>query len=104
MKLIGKANSLNDLKSLDPEMYKQLNFLRHYDDDVEDLEMYFVTPDENMVTGETQEVELIPNGANIKVTNKNKFRYIYFVADYKLNKRIKLQSDAFIAGFHECIP
>ena len=30
-KLISKSNSLNDLKSLDFEMYKHLNFLREYD-------------------------------------------------------------------------
>ena len=26
------------------------------------------------------------------------------MADYKLNRKIKRQSDAFSAGFHECIP
>ena len=29
-KLIGKQNSLNDLKSLDEDLYKQLNFVKNY--------------------------------------------------------------------------
>lgn len=40
-KLISKSNSLNDLKSLDFELYKHLNFLREYGDDIGDLELYF---------------------------------------------------------------
>lgn len=40
-KLISKSNSLNDLKSLDFELYKHLNFLREYADDIGDLELYF---------------------------------------------------------------
>ena len=52
-KLISKPNSLNELKYLDFELYKHLNFLREYDGDLEDLELYFQVNDENSVTGET---------------------------------------------------
>ena len=103
-KLISKSNSLNDLKSLDGELYKHLNFLRAYDGDIGDLELYFQITDENNVTGETREIDLIPNGSEVKVVNSNKFRYIFMVADYRLNQRIKQQSDAFVNGFRECIP
>lgn len=103
-RLIGKNNSLNDLKSLDPELFKQLSMMRSYEGEVEDLMLTFCVTDENEVTGERREVELIPGGAQINVTNKNKFRYIYMVADFRLNRRIKAQTDAFIRGFHEVIP
>ena len=103
-KLISKSNSLNDLKSLDFELYKHLNFLREYEGDLGDLELYFRVTDENRVTGQMTEIDLIPNGENVKVSNANKFRYIYMVADYRLNVRIKPQSDAFVNGFRECIP
>lgn len=66
--------------------------------------MYFSISEENVVTGQTKEVNLVPNGSEVKVTSLNKFRYIYLMADYRLNRRIKEQSDAFVAGFHECIP
>ena len=88
-KLIGKSNSLNDLESLDHQLFKQLNFLRNYDGDVGDLEMYFSISEENLATGQTKEVNLVPNGSEVKVTNQNKFRYIYMMADYRLNRRIK---------------
>lgn len=62
-----------------------MNFLREYDGDIGDLELYFRVTDENAVTGQMTEIDLVPNGAEIKVTNANKFRYIYMVADYRLN-------------------
>jgi ubiquitin-protein ligase E3 C len=68
-KLIGKSNSLNDLKSFDFELFKHLTFLKDYDGDIGDLELYFRVSDENHVTGETKEVDLVPNGGNVKVTN-----------------------------------
>jgi hypothetical protein len=103
-RLIGKQNSLNDLRSLDPELFKQMTLMRTYEGDVEDLMLTFQVTDENEVTGERKEVYLIPNGSAIPVTNKNKFRYIYMVADFRLNRRLKRQTDAFVAGFHEVIP
>ena len=103
-KLISKSNSLNDLKSLDFELYKHLNSLRDYEGDIGDLELYFRVTDENSITGQFTEIDLVPGGENVKVTSSNKFRYIYMVADYRLNVRIKPQSDAFVNGFRECIP
>lgn len=88
-KLIGKSNSLNDLESLDHELFKQLNFLRNYDGEVGDLEMYFSINEENISTGQTKEINLLPNGSEVKVNSMNKFRYIYMMADYRLNRRIR---------------
>jgi len=103
--LMGKQNSLNDLKSLDRELFNSLNFLKNYTDgDIEDLEMYFCLDEKDELTAKTTEICLIPNGNQIKVTNQTKFRYIYMMADYRLNKRIKRQSDAFVSGFRDCIP
>ena len=78
--------------------------MRTYEGNVEDLMLSFSVTDENEVTGERKEVDLVPNGSQVNVTDNNKFRYIYMVADFRLNKRIKAQTDAFIKGFHEVIP
>ena len=51
-----------------------------------------------------REVELIPRGTDIDVTAKNRFKYIYLMSNYLLNRRIKPQSDAFVKGFHAVIP
>ena len=53
--------------------------------------------------GEAKEKEIKPGGKQITVTNENKIEYIYLMADYRLNKSIKEQSDAFIRGYVYCI-
>ena len=88
-KLIGKSSSLKELESMDNDLYRQLNFLRNYDGEVGDLEMYFSIGEDNPANGSTKEINLVPHGNEIKVTNLNKFRYIYLMADYRLNRRIK---------------
>jgi ubiquitin-protein ligase E3 C len=80
---------LNDLKSLDPELFKQLIFLKTYEGNVEDLMLSFNVSDENELTGERREVDLFAGGSQVPVTNSNRFRYIYMMADFRLNKRIK---------------
>ena len=53
--------------------------------------------------GESAEVELVPGGARLEVTNRNKREYIERVANYLLVKRLRAQSEAFRRGLHEII-
>jgi E3 ubiquitin-protein ligase HUWE1 len=53
---------------------------------------------------EDKDIELKPNGANIEVTNENKFEYCQLVLHYRLYSCIKTQVDAFLQGFHDLIP
>jgi ubiquitin-protein ligase E3 C len=53
-KLRGRPNELNDLSSLDPELYKNLLFLKRYQGDVKDLALYFVARDDHF--GEKRQV------------------------------------------------
>jgi ubiquitin-protein ligase E3 C len=46
---------------------------------------------------------LIPNGDKVAVTKENRLQYIYLMSNYKLNKQIKKQSDAFFEGLSEII-
>eukprot|EP00899_Mesostigma_viride_P019367 jgi/Mesvir1/27431/Mv07221-RA.2 len=100
-KLLGKLNSLSDLASLDPELYRNLLFVKSYSGDVSDLGLFFV--DDRDEFGSHQEVELVRGGANIAVNNDNRFEYIVRKADYKLNQQIKLQSAAFLHGLTSMI-
>ena len=68
-KLIGKQNSLNDLRSLDPDLFKQLIQLKTYEGNMEDLMLGFTVSDENELTGERREIELFTGGTNVNVTN-----------------------------------
>ena len=75
-----------EIKTLDPEIYKNLTFLKNYKGDAKDLSLTF-----SINNSSGKEMELIPHG-------KNKLKYIYLVANYKLNEEIKEQCVNFVKG------
>lgn len=92
---------MDDLASLDSELYQGLIFLKHYSGDLADLALNFtITQDE---FGVAKSVELIQNGSNIPVTKENRLQYIYLVSLYRLSRQIRKQSDAFFDGLSEMI-
>ncbi|XP_022723158.1 E3 ubiquitin-protein ligase UPL6-like isoform X4 [Durio zibethinus] len=100
-KLKQKYNYLNDLPSLDPELYRHLIFLKHYKGDISELELYFVIV--NNEYGEQTEEELLPGGKNIHVTNENVITFIHLVSNHRLNFQIRQQSSHFLRGFQQLI-
>lgn len=94
-------NHLHDLPSLDAELYKNLRFLQAYEGDVQDLALtHTVTVD---VFGQPQEIELVPGGANMPVTNANRTRYVHLVANFYLNTQLQAQCAAFRRGLSDLI-
>jgi ubiquitin-protein ligase E3 C len=83
-------NLINDLGTMDPELYKNLLFLKSYDGDISDLELFFSVTDTSF--GSQTEVDLIPGGQRRPVTAGNKHRYIQCVAKYYLHDRILKQA------------
>ncbi|KAF9543333.1 HECT-domain-containing protein [Agrocybe pediades] len=100
-KWLGRQSFLDDLSSLDPELYNGLIFLKHHTGNVEDLSLNFTISIEEF--GVTKTIDLIPNGSNIAVTQENRLMYIYLVSHYRLSKQIKKQSEAFFEGLSEMI-
>lgn len=98
-KLKQKYNYLNDLPSLDPELYRHLIFLKHYKGNVSELELYFVIV--NNEYGEQTEEELLPGGKDIRVTNENVITFIHLVSNHRLNFQIRQQSSYFLRGFQQ---
>ena len=98
---LGKQSYLDDLASLDSELYQGLIFLKHYSGDLADLALNFTVTQDDF--GVARSVELIPNGSNIPVTKENRLKYIYLVSLYKLSRQIRKQSDAFFDGLSEMI-
>lgn len=45
-----------------------------------------------------QEVDLIPNGSKIEVTQENKMKYLDALAQYKLHSRASAEIESFIKG------
>jgi len=87
-RLVNKSNMISDLKSLDKDLFKNLNFLKTYDGDFEDLCLTFSCPEKDEITGEVKVYDLVPHGQNISVTRENRFKYVYMMVDFKLNRRI----------------
>ncbi|XP_057471307.1 E3 ubiquitin-protein ligase UPL6-like [Actinidia eriantha] len=75
-----RYNYLNDLPSLDPELYHHLIFLKRYEGDSSELELYFVIV--NNEYGEKTQEELLPRGKNIRVTNKNVIMFFHLRATH----------------------
>ncbi|KDQ51194.1 hypothetical protein JAAARDRAFT_41256 [Jaapia argillacea MUCL 33604] len=100
-KWLGKQSFLDDLASLDPDLYNGLIFLKHYSGNPEDLSLTFTVDQEEF--GVTKSTELIPNGSNIPVTKENRLQYITLVSHYRLSRQIKAQSEAFFEGLSQMI-
>ena len=67
-----------------------------YEGDVTDLCLDFSLEDDTF--GARTAHSLIPNGAQVPVTNSNKLHYIHLAADWHLNGRLGASSAAFARG------
>ncbi|KAL7552593.1 hypothetical protein ACHAWF_016755 [Thalassiosira exigua] len=100
-KLLGKQNSLDDLKNLDPEYYKNLQSLRHMSTaDINGLGLTFELHD----AATAAPIELMPGGSAVSVTRENVIQYIHLVSHQKMNVRGSCQTAAFLRGFRDLIP
>uniref|UniRef100_A0A4W2HZX2 HECT-type E3 ubiquitin transferase n=1 Tax=Bos indicus x Bos taurus TaxID=30522 RepID=A0A4W2HZX2_BOBOX len=97
-KLLGTSADvdIHHLASLDPEVYRNLLFLKSYEGDVEELGLNFTVVNNDL--GEAQVVELKSGGKDIPVTSANRIAYIHLVADYRLNRQIRPHCLAFRQG------
>lgn len=94
-------SSIDELPSLDPDLYKSLTYIKHYDGDVRDLDLTFSYDDDCM--GQVVTHELIPGGRAVPVTNENKISYIHLMAHFRMHVQINEQTAAFIRGFRSII-
>ncbi|KDQ20978.1 hypothetical protein BOTBODRAFT_26989 [Botryobasidium botryosum FD-172 SS1] len=100
-KWLGKPSHLDDLNSLDPELYQGLIFLKNYEGNFEELALNFTITDKEFDVAKT--IELVHNGSNIAVSRDNRLQYIYLVSHYRLNVQIRQQSEAFFSGLSDII-
>lgn len=97
-KLLGRTNEVDDVSTLDRELYRSMLRLKH--EDVDALSLTFSVSNE-LDKGET---DLIPNGRNIPVTKENLTRYLHLFAHHKTNVQIHSQTAAFVRGLQCVIP
>ncbi|CAM9141311.1 unnamed protein product [Ectocarpus sp. 8 AP-2014] len=104
-KLLGRYNYIDDLYSLDPEVYRNLMQLKgivHSGGDVADLCLTFSAS--TTAFGETKVWDLIPGGRDVAVTNASVISYIHLMAHFKLNVQTARPCKAFMKGFRDLIP
>ena len=92
---------LEDLRSLDPELHKNLRFLQLYDGDAADLGLDFTITYERF--GETVTQDLRYDGSKTDVTNQNKHAYVQAVARFHMVDRLKKPSEAFVGGLSDAV-
>jgi len=102
--LLGKQNSLEDLKNLDNEYYTNLTKLRALSaSEIDSLGMTFEL---TLASGDgaTRTVELLPGGCSMPVTKANVIQYVHLVAHQRLNVEAARPTRAFLRGFRDLIP
>ncbi|XP_055847251.1 E3 ubiquitin-protein ligase HUWE1 isoform X2 [Episyrphus balteatus] len=100
--ILGIQVKYTDMESQDYEFYKGLAYLMSNDISSLGYDLTFST--EVQEFGVTQIRDLVPNGRNITVTEKNKFDYIRLVCQLKMSGSIRQQLNAFLEGFYDIIP
>jgi ubiquitin-protein ligase E3 C len=103
--LLGRINHLDDLYSLDSEMYRSLVRLKHIaaqGEDLSSLGLFFEVTVQRFGVEET--IELIPGGSTTPVTAANIITYIHRLSHFKLNVQTANQTRAFLDGFRDLIP
>ncbi|XP_038059173.1 ubiquitin-protein ligase E3B-like [Patiria miniata] len=92
---------IDELPSMDAELYKNLTYVKHYEGDISELDLVF-SYDED-VMGRIHTHELVPGGKAMAVTNENKISYIHLMAHHRLYRQIWEQTKAFKRGFRSII-
>lgn len=100
--MLGQPITPADAEPIDPELYRNLNIMLEHPIEDLGLELNFTTTIDEF--GRSKLVELKPNGANIAVTDENKYEYVCLLCEYKTVKLIEKQLNVFLSGFHELIP
>ena len=102
LRWFGRHAYLDDLPSLDKQLYNSLVFLKQYQGNYEDLALSFTNPVPEG-SAVNSELDLVPNGRNIPVTYQNRLEYIQLVANYRLNVSMHKQANAFVRGLSDLI-
>ncbi|EER45293.1 E3 ubiquitin-protein ligase pub1 [Histoplasma capsulatum H143] len=112
--MLRKKVTLQDMEGVDEDFHRNLTWtfyeytksadlpIREHDITGVFDELTFSIDDDQF--GERKTVDLIPNGSNIPVTNENKKQYVELITEWKIQKRVEEQFNAFITGFNELIP
>ncbi|KDO32950.1 hypothetical protein SPRG_02643 [Saprolegnia parasitica CBS 223.65] len=100
--ILGTPLTMDDVESLDATVYKSLRYILETDR-VEDLTLTFsVTACD--ANGRVVEVDLVPNGSQVLVTDATKYDYVDRMVRHLLFERIEGPLLALLQGIHDILP
>lgn len=94
-------DSVEDLKSHEPDYYKSFKYLLSTDDPLEELELTFSTEMDSL--GKKALFEFKLNGRNIKLSQSNKKEYVSLFTKWLINHSIARQFRPFREGFYRVV-
>jgi E3 ubiquitin-protein ligase HUWE1 len=90
--ILGMSLTYHDVEDYDNELYKNLKWC--LENSVEGLGFVFSETVEYF--GKTEEIEIVPGGKDMDVTDDNKYEYVQKMALHKLYNSVKKQIDNFL--------
>ncbi|KAL4457092.1 hypothetical protein ABPG74_014730 [Tetrahymena malaccensis] len=98
---LKKKIVISDIEEIDPELYKNLNWLLKNQINADDIDINFAY--DKFYAGQKYEIELKKNGTNMQVGDQNKKEYVKSICHAKLIREIYYQAQAITSGFKEII-
>lgn len=99
--LLKRKLTLDDLKYVDLQLYNSVKFIKDNSIDDAYLFMDFTVIEERF--GKKEVKELIPNGAEIEVTDANKHEYIEKLVNWHFFDGVRPQIAGLVHGFNEVV-
>mmetsp|Transcript_14088 Transcript_14088/g.20124 ORF Transcript_14088/g.20124 Transcript_14088/m.20124 type:complete len:3340 (-) Transcript_14088:211-10230(-) len=99
--MLGIKPTHHDMQAIDPDYYKNLKMILEYN--LEDLGLDLTFSTEVHSFGESQVIDLLPNGRNKRVTEENKEEYVNLICQHRMTTAIEEQIKAYLDGFHELV-
>ena len=100
--ILQQKLTIYDMEDIDPEFFKSLLFMLEHEGIIENLELTFTYEEDQFGIIKIQ--DLVKDGANILVTERNKQDYVQKLCFAKMAKGIEDQLKHFLQGFHQLIP
>uniref|UniRef100_A0A1I7XR63 HECT-type E3 ubiquitin transferase n=1 Tax=Heterorhabditis bacteriophora TaxID=37862 RepID=A0A1I7XR63_HETBA len=98
--LLEQPITIHDLEHVDNEFYRSMIWIRENPIDLSLGMSFLVTQDDN---GVLFEKELLPNGADLPVTDLNKEEFISLVVKWRVERGVEQQTKALLRGIHQII-
>lgn len=99
-RVLGRVNDVEDVASIDRDLHRGMLYMREHGH-VEELGLSFSTS-VALPGGAAEEVDLMPGGRDVAVTQEGLSKYLYLLANHRANQQIDRQSAAFLKGL-ECV-